>query len=58
MTDDEARAILKGRMTGSWINWNDSKDCPHWDSQGEPMITLDGEFTEQQLLAVLHFKKP
>lgn len=54
MTDDEARAILKH---AGWIAWDEEKDCPNWRDYGvnAPSITLDGDFTKEELLAILHF---
>lgn len=48
MTDEEARNTLVGGI--SWVGWHDSK--PDWRG-GE--IVLDGAFTKQDLLALLHF---
>lgn len=53
MTDDEARR--DARTGEGWINWDGGRNCPMWSSEDEPTITLDGEFTVRELLAVLHF---
>jgi hypothetical protein len=53
MTDDEARADARAGM--GWVSWNDDKDYPQWSPTSEPTITLDGDFTVKELLAILHF---
>lgn len=57
MTDDEARAILSQRWQSDWINWDEKADVPLWWklSGDTASITLDGDFTKAQLLAILHF---
>jgi hypothetical protein len=53
MTDDEARETLRGGS--GWVSWSDGAGRPHWVAYDEPTITLDGEFTAKELLAILHF---
>ncbi|KXU82455.1 hypothetical protein CI15_33535 [Paraburkholderia monticola] len=53
MTDDEARA--DARTGTGWINWDTERNCPMWSTSSDPTITLDGEFTVRELLAVPHF---
>ena len=57
MTDDEARAILKQREMGAWINWDERADRPQWWKMGgnTASIVLDGDFTADELRAILHF---
>lgn len=53
MTDDEARAGARAGM--GWVNWNADMDRPQWSPGRESTITLDGDFTVKELLAILHF---
>jgi hypothetical protein len=68
MTDDEALKILSG---GGWYDPHNADDPrPDWSSavvshrafmnaagigQDEPFVIIDGSFTREQLLALLHF---
>jgi hypothetical protein len=57
MTDDEARAVLQSDDFHGWIGWDEVANRPHWAMVlGEYTICLDGDFSEKQLLALLHFK--
>ena len=53
MTDDEARLILNGNE--AWIDWDEDRQQPLWS---EATIGLNGYFTADQLLAILHFASP
>jgi hypothetical protein len=58
MTDDQAREILNIREGVDPRSWDfnyleDSPDKPFWES-GETIV-LDGVFTREELLALLHF---
>lgn len=53
MTDDEARAILRGGS--AYIDYDKIRSRPHWLLYDEPTITLDGQFTADELRAILHF---
>ncbi|ALS63614.1 hypothetical protein [Pandoraea apista] len=58
MTDEEALLILAARGGGEWINWNERTNRPQWWQMGnhQASITLDGDFTREQLMAILHFE--
>lgn len=57
MTDDEARAILQSDDCCAWIRWDDANNKPDWwKLNGSPSITVDGDLTEEQMMALLHFK--
>lgn len=62
MTDDEARAVLQSDDCAAWIRWDNAANKPDWwiisgsPDLGEPTITVDGDLTETQMLALLHFK--
>lgn len=51
MTDDEARAVIRNGSLG-WILWDDERDAPCWDGRS---VQLDGCFSSEELLAILHF---
>jgi len=53
VTDEQARSILQD--SEAWIDWDDVQGKPSW---GELTIGLNGYFTADQLLAILHFALP
>jgi hypothetical protein len=54
VTKDEARKILE-RKSGNWIDTDDDGN-PDWHEWGgAPAITLDGDFTLMELLAIIAF---
>lgn len=58
MTDEEAKEILNDN--GTWIPcWNEHSPQELWEEGlsviSEPYVTLDGNYTRKELLAMLHF---
>lgn len=53
MTKDEARLILSNSHKGNWIATDKNGD-PDW-SDSLKWIVLDGEFSRDELLAILAF---
>ncbi len=57
MTDEEAKKHLEDAADGNWLPggyepeklWENSATFP------QPYVTLDGNFTREHLLAMLHF---
>lgn len=57
LTDEEAREILNIRDGVNEDNrdFNTLEGRPHWYQDGEYFMVLDGGFTREELLALLHF---
>lgn len=53
MTDDEARAILQSDDCSAWIRWDDKSNQPQWYGDS---VYVDGSLTEDQMMALSHFK--
>jgi hypothetical protein len=54
MIDEEALSILRDGG-GGWVDWDDETGRPQWDANDGGNITLDGNFTADELRAILHF---
>lgn len=52
MTKEEARKVLRESDGQAYIGWDDERDGPYTRT-GE--VLLDGEFSKQELLALLVF---
>lgn len=58
MTDaqKEAVVLLKESDNQGWIDWDDKKNCPDVRTYNKTQtIGLDGEFSKEELLALLVF---
>jgi hypothetical protein len=50
---DEQTASTIAKNAAGWIDWNDARKVPNWQSGH---IILDGRFTADELRAILFFE--